>query len=95
MYFWRHGFLTHDSNTVHVFLTRLHQTSCSYELREGGLLEMLCVACFHTDVRVAKKAKKVKGTGKKSDLIVNAALLPVKRASRALSHTHFLMHTNP
>lgn len=39
--------------------------------------------------------KKVKGTGKRSNLTVTAALLPVKTASRAPSHTHFLLHTNP
>lgn len=55
---------------------------------------MFCVkSCYKSITGVAKN--KVKGTGKKSDLIVNAALLPVKTASRALSHPHFLMHTNP
>lgn len=42
---------------------------------------------------VAKHSKNVRGAGKQPDLIMNAAQFPAKTASRALSHTHFLLHT--
>lgn len=42
---------------------------------------------------VAKSSKNVRGAGKQPDLIMNTAQFPAKTASRALSHTHFLLHT--